>query len=284
MRLPRLILVSVSAAALSLFPACKQGEDEEEEEEEVTDAPATPSPYTMSLDLNISEDTPAESMAFAATTAGTNAGIAALILTATGASVGLQMAVPVLSLRRALEEDATRVSEGVYLWSYDFTNDNATWTANLTGTVVDATSMTWSMAMTRTPTQANGCCQNFVFYTGTQTNAGQAGTWQVFDPTRSEAQENLFQIAYSYVSENERTLTYTVNSDKAPSERFGNGSTVAYTVTANTFTLVVDDSSETGEHTVVVNRADKSGSYVNTDGDSFCWGPLSDDQPNVACE
>ena len=73
-------------------------------------------------------------------------------------------------------------------------------------------------------------------------------------------------MAYNYSSLDDRSLTFTVNSDKPASETFGNGSSVRYTVTADTTTVVVTDSAASGPATVTWDRDTKAGSHTRKDG------------------
>ena len=90
--------------------ACKQAEDEDDEEEGATeDAPGTPSPYTMSLDIDVGEEQPAETLAMDgrqfATNAGVNVGLAALVVGGVTFNIGAQMVVPIGLLTKALESE-----------------------------------------------------------------------------------------------------------------------------------------------------------------------------------
>lgn len=282
-------LATLSLSFALALPACSRKEAEDDEEDEAAaDAPPPPSPYTVSIDLSVSEggtntDANASGQSLMATSQLAHTG-AALIVAGVSYSLAAQLIVPVLLLREAGEATPTEVTPGTYLWSFDFDYGGAKYTGNLTGTK-DAESgiNSFSMAVTRDPENGEGCCTNFVFFSGSNDPETGAGSWQFFDPTRSSSPENLFSVSYAFTSSTERTLTYTVNSDRDAAQKFGNGTTVAYNVKDTAVTMTYKDSSETGSRTITWDKDTVAGSIVDLQGQKLCWDTKANGYADITC-
>ncbi len=288
------LMKRMAIMSLSLFlalPACSKKADEDDDDEAAAaDAPPPPSPYTLSIDLSVADGgTNTDS-----TAAGQNEGFAATQLAHAGASLivagvsyslAVQLVVPVLLLRTAGESTPTKVTEGSYLWSFDFTHGGAKYTGNLTGTEDEASgSNSFSMSVTRDPANSDGCCSNFVFFTGANNPTDGGGSWQIFDPTRPTGHEELFTVTYGYKSTTERTLSYAVNSDRPASQKFGKGTTVLYDVKDTVVTMTYQDSSESGTRVISWDKDTLAGSIFDLQGQKLCWDTKANGYADIACE
>lgn len=280
----------MTALCLSLaLPSCgKKAKDDGDSGDSADGAPPPPSPYTVSLDLSVADggtntDSTAAGQGLLATTQLAHAG-ASLVVLGVSYSLAAQLIVPVLLLREAAKASPTEVTPGSYLWSYDFTYGGAKYTGNLTGTKDEASGTnSFSMSVTRDPANGDGCCTNFVFFTGTNNPSDGGGSWQIFDPTRPTGQEMLFSVTYGYKSATERTLAYAVNSDRDAAQKFGNGTTVLYNVKDTVVTMTYKDSSETGSRIVSWDRDTLAGSIVDLQGQKLCWDTKANGYTDIAC-
>lgn len=291
-----LLLVKRFAVAFLVLglamPACSKKEDEDEDEEEAaTDAPPPPSPYTVSIDLSASEEgtntdeQAANGAGFADLSFLMNTSQlahlgASVVVVTLSASLAAQLTVPVLLLKGAEGASPVESSENVYLWSYDFSFNNVDFTANLTGTK-GSEANTWSMKLTRNPEDGNGCCENFEFFTGTQN--GQSGSWQLYDPSRPAAQEELFSVSYDVTSATERSLTFLVNSDRPATEAFGAGTKVEYVMNGTTVKITYTESSVPGVRVITFDTGTKAGSFVTLEGETFCWDTALNGYADIEC-
>jgi hypothetical protein len=281
-------LTNFSLVLCLALPACgKKVTGDDDDDGSASGAPPPPSPYTVSLDLSVSEggtNTDDDAANFTANTSSLAYGASSFIVLGISGSLASQLVVPVLLLKGAASAKAMEVTPGTYLWSYDFTHGGAKYTANLTGKRDDSSgSNTFTMNVTRDPENGDGCCKNFLFFTGANDPQENKGAWQIFDPSRPTGQEKLFSIAYVYKEITERTLTYTVNSDRPASQKFGQGTTVIYDVKGTTVTMTYQDSSEQGSRIISWDKDTLAGSIVDLQGQKLCWDTQENGNADIPC-
>ncbi len=270
--------------------ACSKKKDGDDDDDDAAGGPGTPAPYTLSIDTSVSEggsDVDAQAAglvdvnavpAMATANAHLGASVFTVVITA---NLAAQVFLPVLLLKTASKTKATKVSDGVFLWSFDFQNGGATYTGNLTGTEGEGGNA-WSMKVTKAPADGNACCTDFEFFTGSDDGKGN-GSWQLYDPTRPTAAAKLFSVTYAYASPTAKTLAYQVNSDRAAEQKFGGGTTVVYNIKDSALTLTYKDSSEQGSRVITWHKTTKAGSIVDLQGTKLCWDTKANGYADIAC-
>jgi hypothetical protein len=275
------------------FLGCGKSADEEDESPSTDEeAPTVPPSSTIDLDLGVqgdSEQTVAEdtlmlgSFAATANMGGTNHTFAALSALAVHLGVRYALAVPSLMIKRSAQESPTYQGDLNWLWSYELTSGGVTYTSNYTGHKVSSTSSEWEMRVTTDQKRSDGCCEDFLFFTGDVTNATQ-GSWTVYDPEDHENNTNqLYSIIYDVTDIDNRTLLFTAQKEKTNSDAFGKGSTVNFEVTSSTITVTHQDIVDSSPTIITWDRSTVAGKLTRNNGDTFCWGPKEDDFPNETC-
>jgi hypothetical protein len=284
----RLRLVLLCTAVAAVHPACgsKGLEEDGETGSGGQGVPVPPSPSTLSLNLNVSDqgaDMDAQQMVSAAEMLGANQLRAAGYVLVVNVNIAAQLLVPVALLRSAATATPVLTAEDTWTWSYQVTYSNRTWTSNLVGQKLSDTAYAWQMRVTSTPEDGNSCCSDFLFFDGQSSSAG-SGSWQMYDPTKPGTGAKLFSVVYDYKGATDKTLVFTVNSDKSAAERFGKSSSVKYVISGDKITLEILDSSEGSKRVIAWNRVSRAGSHTDPQGNQVCWAGADENLADMDCQ
>ena len=171
---------------------CGKSEDEKDEQTTDEDAPTPPAAGTLSIDLNDMESSSSQMTEGSLLTkaAGTNFIGAGLGLAIVTTAVRVNLAVPVAVLQRAASEDPEYEGNNTWLWSFNTNVNSNTWTANVRGTKTESGS-SWAISVSNSTKDANGCCTDFAWFSGTVSNGGNSGTWAVLDQENRTPQKAI---------------------------------------------------------------------------------------------
>jgi len=267
-RLRMILLLGILAAG------CGKAEDQQADN---TLPPTVPQPGTLTLEVN----TLGSSSGFGSNDSswdngriellGTNHSLASLIVGATSLSVAGQLAVPTAAVRAALSQTPTFNAEAKsWIWAYQFSASGTSYTANLSGTRTGEASASWSFAVTKSPADANGCCDNFVWLSGA-TDTASSGTWVINDPTTPSTLTPHRLVDWNYTAETEKTMRVVVKKVEESSDWVVDGF-VNYTASPTTVQMTVEKNPSTAEKFVVDwNRTTRAGSLIKEDNTTVCW-------------
>lgn len=267
------IVYSLILGASLINASCGRKKDTEQENPPTSQAPSVPASGTLAVNMDSLSGT-------ALTTAsGVNHLAAAAVTVIVNVAVGAQLAVPAAALKAALSQTPTyQASDESWNWALDFTANSISWKAVLNGKAGSSGASTWTLTVTKSPTDSNGCCSSFTWLTGNIISS-QSGTWTMNDPTTPTTPSPHRQISYTYTSDNQRDLTITVK--KAAGE-WKEGGTIRYIVAADqiTTTLIKDPALATKKTEIIWNSSTKAGSLENEKGEKVCWNA---NLQNTAC-
>lgn len=131
----------------------------------------------------------------------------------------LQFAIPVAAYTEAMEQEAERIDNDTWQWSYNVEIEQTTYaillTADVTGEIVD-----WEMKVSQ-----EGGFQDFVWYTGSSNVTATTGNWTLFqNPADPSA---LIEITWNHDYEAE---TFDVKYENVSGDDY-DGSYIYYAIT-----------------------------------------------------
>ena len=167
-----------------------------------------------------------------------NAGIRVLLINT--ATVVL-MAVPVAVFGGALQNTARR-RDSKWHWEYTVNHQGNTFSADLAGWVQGSQTM-WEMFITAPG--HNPPLSDFLWYTGDAEIGNGSGTWHVFDALGGNPGVEVLLIDWTYLSEDDATLTFTATKPGIPE----NGDQLTFRVNQQERSITYFDASSgtTGE-------------------------------------
>ncbi len=144
--------------------------------------------------------------------------------------------VPLAAFEAANNYDAGYVSENLWQWSYDFAQDNNTYSAKLQGKISTST-VTWKMYITY---EGTGGYNEFLWVEGTSKTDGSGGQWNfkqsaqsavaIFRTDWTKSGDEVTSVKYTYVkndTSNGSYITYLILSsgdfDESYNIHFANG-------------------------------------------------------------
>jgi hypothetical protein len=265
---------AVAFVALSLvISSCGKLKDEVAEDDQVP--PDIPAAGTLSMStdsLKESSDDGVDGVSAANHTA------AYLTVALTSVVTAAVLAIPNAAVTAALKQEPTLESDGRFKWSYSFTS-SATYSANMYGTKnADGKGASFEFYISKTPADANSCCTDFKWMTGSYTNSNAEGSWVIYDHEQPTTATAIRSVDWKFTSEEDKTITIT---NKVAKDDWKVGGLVKWVVSGSSRVLTVDKDPAT-EASIIVSwdATTRAGSMVKESGDKVCWDK---DLANATC-
>lgn len=177
--------------------------------------------------------------------------------------ISVTMAVPVASFKSAFNYNAERVTDDKWKWSYDVTVQNAKYSADLFGEVLDNGTISWKMYVSK----ENGFT-DFLWYEGECNVQRTQGNWILYESPLNNVQ--LLNINWNYSWENKTgDIKYTYVKEGANFNNYihyGVTTDVDYNVFYNLY-----GSSENNLVQLKYNSITHEGKIIDKNNAQYCW-------------
>jgi hypothetical protein len=276
--------------SMILINACGQsGKDKKEpHSEQALGALSVPTPYSMQLDLDLDNNESdlgqlAHISPISSLSGRGSSHLQAMVYVSTvDSNIALPLRLPIKLLKAVVDRKPIQTETDTWTYSFDVLDNNRVWTANFIGNRLNSTATSWSMKVTSVPTDINGCCTDFLLFSG-QSSASVSGRWQIFDINEPTESAKLFSIEYDYKSATERVILFTMNGTSTQS-RLGPNSKVRFSVSSDLLSLDILDSFDQGSRVINWSGKDKSGEFFDPQKNRVCWDTYLKNFADVACK
>ena len=260
----------------SLMFSCAKDNEEDEESTSTPNTTETAPEVPPSGSLVLSVDSlQTANLAFL----GTNHAAAYMAVSVTNIAVALQLAVPSAAIKAALNSVPVFEGDRTWMWSLNFTSNATEFTAELRGTKTD-TGVDWTMTVTRSPVDDNGCCTGFIWLTGSTTSNTQ-GEWKIYNHKAPTEATVIRTIAWRVDSETNKKITFTLDKILADDSNWSEGGYVDFLIDGTNLTYIIDqDPQDSAQVVAKWDSASKAGRVLKADGSTQCWDSNLD---NVDC-
>jgi len=270
----RLQRIFASMISMSLFVAsCGKLQDDGSDKDQTP--PEIPAAGTLSMSTDSLKESSSDAVDGVSAS---NHTAAYLTVAFTSVLTTAVLAIPNAAVAAALKQEPTLEDEGRYKWSYSFTS-TSTYTANMYGSKnADGKGASFEFFISKSPADANSCCTDFKWMTGSYTNSSSEGSWIINDHEQPSTPTAIRTVDWKFTSEEDKTITIT---NKVAKDDWKVGGLVKWVVSGTSRVLTVDKDPAT-EATIIVSwdASTRAGSLVKETGDKVCWDK---DLANATC-